>query len=233
MCHNDQGWSRTNFDHAGTRFPLTGAHAATPCVDCHVGGAYSGLSPDCVSCHRDDYDATTDPAHAVAGFPTTCQECHGTASWEGASFDHAVTGFALTGAHRNVQCLDCHVGGNFSTTSPLCASCHQDDYNGTTNPAHQAAGFPTTCEDCHSTLTWSGAQFDHDSQWFPIYSGRHADEWNACGDCHMTPSNFSDFNCLNCHPHNDRTETDGHHRGENGYRYDSAACYDCHPNGRS
>jgi hypothetical protein len=37
------------------------------------------------------------------------------------------------------------------------------------------------------------------------------------------------FSCTVCHA---RGDTDSHHRSVTGYRYDSAACYACHPNGR-
>ena len=30
--------------------------------------------------HRDDYERTRDPDHVAAGFPTTCQSCHGATS---------------------------------------------------------------------------------------------------------------------------------------------------------
>ena len=32
-----------------------------------------------------------------------------------------------------------------------CVACHQDDYDGTNDPAHMAAGFPTDCMACHTT----------------------------------------------------------------------------------
>jgi hypothetical protein len=38
------------------------------------------------------------------------------------------------------------------------------------------------------------------------------------------------FSCLTCHS---RGSTDEKHGGVSGYRYDSAACYNCHPQGRA
>jgi hypothetical protein len=78
-----------------------------------------------------------------------------------------------------------------------------------------------------------GATFDHDQSWFPIYSGKHLGRWRECSECHTNMSNYSVYDCINCHPHDDKTKVDGDHRGENGYRYDSVGCYDCHPRGRS
>ncbi|MDO9173009.1 MAG: hypothetical protein Q7W29_14380, partial [bacterium] len=71
--------------------------------------------------------------------------------------------------------------------------------------------------------------WNHDTL-FPIYSGRHDNEWNACVDCHVTPTNYAVFECIFCHEHN-RTETDQQHQGESGYVYQSAACFQCHPRG--
>jgi hypothetical protein len=177
---------------------------------------------------------SADPDHAAAGFPASeCASCHSTSTWEGASFDHAGTSFPLTGAHVAATCASCHGDGVYAGKSPECSSCHMTDYT-SADPDHQAAGFPaSTCATCHTTSTWSGATFDHDSQWFPIYSGRHRTEWNACSDCHTNPASFTVFTCLSCHPHSDRQETDGHHEGEDGYAYESNACYNCHPQGRS
>jgi hypothetical protein len=111
-------------------------------------------------------------------------------------------------------------------------SCHQADYDGTTDPNHAAAQFATACETCHGTTTFAGARFDHDTENFPIYSGAHAGKWSNCATCHTDPNNFAVFTCLSCHPHSDRAKTDGNHSGVNGYSYASNACYGCHPRGR-
>jgi hypothetical protein len=230
-CHSSLSWSGASFDHRATGFPLTGAHLAAPCASCHSSGVYNGLNTACVGCHQSDYDATTDPGHAAAGFPTSCGDCHGTATWSGATFDHRGTAFPLTGAHLTAACASCHASGVYDGLNAACIGCHQSDYNGTTDPGHAAAGFPTTCGDCHGTATWAGATFDHDTRNFPIYSGGHASRWSACSDCHTSPANFSIFTCLLCHPHSDRVKTDESHQGEAGYQYDSQACYVCHPRG--
>ena len=230
QCHNTSNWGDANFNHANTAFPLTGAHVPLACNACHASGVYAGLPSACVSCHQADYDGTSEPAHAAAGFSTECTQCHNTSRWGDANFNHAGTAFPLTGAHVPLACSSCHAGGVYAGLPSSCVSCHQGDYNATTDPAHAAAGFPTDCTQCHNTTRWGGAQFDHNT-FFPIYSGRHAGTWNTCGDCHTNAANYADFSCLGCHPHSDRTETDGHHAGMNGYSYTSAACYNCHPRG--
>ena len=57
-------WSATNFNH--DFFPLTGGHNIE-CSACHgQGGNFTGLSTDCYSCHRADFEATTDPNHVIS-----------------------------------------------------------------------------------------------------------------------------------------------------------------------
>ncbi len=230
-CHSTNAWRpASNIDHNRTRFPLTGAHQAATCGQCHINGRFAGTPTDCYSCHKDKYDSTTNPNHRTSGFPTSCQNCHSTTSWAGATFDHNRTPFPLTGAHRSVDCARCHPGNRFAGTPTDCYACHKANYDGTSNPNHAAAGFPTQCANCHSTNSWAGATFDHDGQFFPINSGRHRGVWSRCGDCHTNPNNYAVFECINCHTHN-KADTDSHHRDVGGYRYVSTACYSCHPRG--
>lgn len=239
-CHTPRSFiDRVNMvrAHRLTRFPLQGAHATVDCEGCHrpePSGRmrFSGIDVDCVSCHLPDYQRTTTPAHATAGFPMECRQCHTMIAWQPARFDHAGTRFPLTGAHKTVPCASCHVGNVYTPLDPACASCHQADYDATTDPNHATLGFPTTCADCHSTTTWNGASFaQHDPLYFPIYSGTHRGRWSSCAQCHEVASDYSQFTCLSCHPHDDKATTDGHHSGVSGYQYASAACYSCHPRG--
>ncbi|HEY6866116.1 MAG TPA: hypothetical protein VI792_02600 [Candidatus Eisenbacteria bacterium] len=230
-CHSSITWKPASFDHNRTAFPLTGAHRATPCMSCHGDGVYKGKATACVSCHLADYNGTTNPVHSSSGFSTACEGCHNTTSWAGAAFDHNKTAFPLTGAHITTPCQSCHGDGVYAGKSTACVSCHQNDYNGTTNPAHAAAGFSTACQSCHNTTNWSGATFNHDGPYFPIYSGTHAGRWNACTDCHTSSTSYQPFTCFNCHPHDDKAQTDSNHSSVSGYSYDSNACYSCHPRG--
>ena len=229
-CHTTASWLTATFNHNTTLFPLTGLHATTPCASCHGDGVYKGKSTLCYSCHQSSYTATTNPPHAAAGFATTCETCHSTSSWLTAVFNHATTKFPLTGVHATTPCLSCHGDGVYVGKSTLCSSCHMTDYNGTNNPAHAAAGFPTTCDQCHTTSTWLGATFNHDASFFPIYSGRHKGVWSACTDCHTSPTNYAVFSCFQCHA---QATTNSHHSGVSGYSYDSNRCYACHPKGTS
>jgi len=229
LCHTTAGWDNATMDHNLTQFPLTGGHVQAACADCHSNG-YTGTSTDCYACHQQDYQNVIDPNHVTSQFPTDCSLCHTTVGWNNATFDHNQSSFPLTGSHVQVNCADCHASG-YTGTPTDCYACHQTNYNNTTNPNHQAAGFPVSCVDCHSTTAWAPANFDHDTQYFPIYSGKHNGEWNQCSDCHTIPNNFSTFSCIDCHEHN-RTDTDDHHQGVQGYVYNSADCFACHPTGR-
>ena len=230
-CHTtNPGWTPATFDH--TNFPLTLGHDIQDCNACHTTGNFSDASPDCVSCHQTDFNNTTNPNHVSGNFPTDCASCHTTnPGWTPATFDH--TNFPLTLGHDIQDCNACHTTGNFSDASPDCVSCHQTDYNNTTNPNHLAAGFPTDCISCHTTNPgWTPSTFDHDGQYFPIYSGKHQGEWNTCSECHTVANNFTSFSCIDCHEHSNQAEVDNKHQGVSGYTYQSSACYECHPNGR-
>lgn len=227
-CHSSNSWRPATLDHNRTRFPLTGAHAPLDCARCHAGGRYTGTPTNCYACHEPSYRSASNPSHS--GFPTTCESCHSTNAWRPANFDHNRTNFPLTGAHRSVDCARCHTGGRYAGTPSDCYACHRGDYDRTNNPNHASAGFPTRCQDCHTTGAWRPASFDHDGRYFPIYSGKHRGQWSSCGDCHVNPGNYRAFECINCHAHT-RSEMDREHREVNGYQYASRSCYQCHPRG--
>ncbi|HEU5049546.1 MAG TPA: hypothetical protein VFU00_04420, partial [Gemmatimonadales bacterium] len=180
--------------------------------------------------HQADYDGTADPPHPAAQFPLTCESCHSTTVWTGATFDHAATAFPLTGAHLVATCDGCHADGVYSGRPTTCVSCHQAEYDATTDPGHAAATFPVSCESCHTTTTWDGATFDHDGPYFPIYSGKHAGRWSTCATCHANPASYADFTCFNCHEH-DQIQMDDTHKEKPGYQYESRTCLTCHPRG--
>ena len=199
-CHRptDASFRGVTFNHAAI-FPLVGTHAQQACSSCHRNNVYRGLSRDCVGCHQDAYNRTTAPNHAAAGFSTQCESCHRPTdtSFRGAQFNHAQV-FPLVGQHAQAACATCHRNGVFRGTPRECIGCHQDTYNRTTSPNHAAAGFPTTCENCHrpSDTSFRGAGFNH-AQVFPLV-GQHAQA--ACATCHRN-SVFrgTPRDCVGCH----------------------------------
>jgi hypothetical protein len=201
------------------------------CSDCHVNG-YSRLETACSSCHQSDFDGTTNPSHSSLSLSLECESCHTTEpAWKPAKFPDHNNYFQLIGAHSAISdnCSDCH-NGNYSSTPNMCYDCHANEYNNSTNPSHLSAQFPTDCEECHTQNSWVPSTFDHDSQYFPINSGKHREAWDACSDCHTNSTNYGVYSCIDCHEHN-QTEMDDKHKAVADYSYQSAACFDCHPNG--
>ncbi|MFZ4520688.1 MAG: hypothetical protein ACOYNC_03225 [Bacteroidales bacterium] len=230
-CHSQNAWTPSNFNHNNT-YPLTGAHAAiaTNCFACHQ-GSYVNTPNTCAGCHQPNYNTSSNPNHVAGNYPATCNTCHTTnPNWTPATFPIHNNFYVLAGAHVTTDCNTCH-NGNYNTTPNTCVGCHLTNYNQTTNPPHSAALFPTTCADCHTQSAWSPANWNHDGQYFPIYSGKHKNKWNTCADCHTNPGNYAVFTCTtSCHS---QSTMNNKHQGISGYSYNSAACYNCHPQGTS
>jgi len=156
-CHTEQSWRVRDAvsRHDRTRLPLVGAHSATPCYRCHTGapvGNFAGLDPACSSCHLQEYLAATSPNHVSSGFPTACNNCHNTISWQNAAFDLAFHPFPINSGHHNgFACATCHtVPGNFAVFS--CIDCHAHQ-QGPMNAEHSGVGgymwSSPACYACH------------------------------------------------------------------------------------
>ncbi|MCP9767384.1 hypothetical protein EGI22_05640 [Lacihabitans sp. LS3-19] len=231
-CHTtNPGWRPSTFNH-NNFYPLTGAHAniASSCTSCHAGGNFNNTPTDCNSCHSGAYNSASNPNHASSGFSRDCASCHTTnPGWRPSTFNHN-NFYPLVGAHANIasSCTSCHAGGNFNNTPNTCYGCHSNKYN-SASPNHASSGFSTNCTECHSQNAWKPASFNHDAQYFPIYSGKHKGKWNKCTDCHTSAGNYSMFSCFSCHG---KSSTDKEHKNNKNYVYDSNACLSCHPQGR-
>jgi hypothetical protein len=212
-CHIPTTFGAAGFVHGF--FPLSGGHAGVACTDCHGSGPIGPISRDCNSCHSDDYQ--TAPNHVAGSFSTNCEQCHTTQTWQGAVFNHSF--FPLTLGHSGLDCSDCH-GATPGPRASDCNSCHSDDF--ASAPDHASLGFPRSCEQCHTTQRWTGAAFSHR---FPL-RGEHDVSCTVCHDSGSTKV----YNCLSCHEHS-KSRMDDKHKGRNGYSYDSASCYRCHPRG--
>jgi hypothetical protein len=211
-CHSDhkgRGFAlirldRGSFNHANTDYPLSGGHARATCTGCHGAGSdYRGVNTTCISCH-----AKKDPHRGSLG--RDCQTCHSVAGWKPAkAFDHARTGFALTGAHRQNTCLSCHAGQRWNGIGRTCIACHSRD------DAHKGSR-GTNCASCHTTATWRSASFDHASTGFPLV-GAHASA--SCAGCHGSgnANKHPTRTCIGCHARDDT------HKGANGTN-----CASCH-----
>jgi Zn finger protein HypA/HybF involved in hydrogenase expression len=189
-CHTTTDWKKiAAYDHDKTKFKLRGAHAKATCFACHVGERYKDLPTACASCHgmQDVHENR---------FGTACESCHTDVNWKHTAFDHGkFTKFALTGAHAQAACRDCH-GEKLTSSLPTgCFDCHkkQDVHKGQLG---------TQCADCHKTGTWrKDVTFDHDKTKFPL-KGMHVAV--ACESCHADAT-YQDASttCVSCHAKDD------------------------------
>jgi hypothetical protein len=119
LCHKGTGGDGANFDHSKVPFKLTGKHVGLACERCHS-SARSPKAPqytpqDCYSCHA------TNDKHKGA-FGQQCGQCHTTAGWSGATFDHTIFPVDHGSRGRPSACGTCHPNG-VSTYS--CYGCHE------------------------------------------------------------------------------------------------------------
>lgn len=139
-CHRETGWrDEVRFDHDLARFPLVGLHVGVPCEECHASRAFRDAPETCIACHR-----AKDEHRGQLG--EDCAACHNPNGWDFWRFDHAAsTDFALTGAHRQLGCQDCHrKPAREASLSGDCASCHRSD------DVHDGR-FGRDCARCHGT----------------------------------------------------------------------------------
>ena len=143
-CHDTTDW-RSRFDvdaHRRTNFPLVGAHAAIPCVECHAEARerrFTRSAVECQSCHHADVLRTQG-----MGMPVNhktlmleqrnCRECHTPLSFKPAKFPTHDECFPISvGSHAGVACLNCHTslsGGvtmKCGTGTAQCTHCHTND----------------------------------------------------------------------------------------------------------
>ena len=223
ICHTTSAWSPSSFDHSRTAFPLTGAHLTTACGQCHLNNNYTSLPTDCYGCHKADFTGTKNPAHVSAGFPTNCTVCHTTVNWQNATFNHTTyTGYALTGMHASLTCLQCHLNGNYNNTPVDCYTCHKADFSSANNPNHVSSGFPTDCSICHTTAGWSPSSFNHSKTSFPL-TGAHVNV--SCAQCHKN-NNYTTVPtaCFGCHQTDYNNTKDPAH-GPAGFPTDCSVCH--------
>jgi hypothetical protein len=145
-CHSDRDWKSTQFDHAKTRFPLTGQHVIAKCEKCHETSRFKDAPSDCYACHLKE------DRHKLK-FGEACESCHNTRGWAIWDFNHdRRTEYRLDGAHIKVACESCHTspaakGKEAAAVGNNCISCHRKD------DTHDGQ-FGARCETCHVTESW-------------------------------------------------------------------------------
>lgn len=188
-CHTERVFKPSTFTfehHKRTRFPLTGAHGAVPCSQCHQGrngveAEFQFASLKCEACHQDQHRGQ----FASVMTELSCAMCHSTLEWNIQAFNHAQTRFPLVGKHTAVPCVQCHkerlVGGvkvmQYQGIPGDCQACHPDVH------ADQfAKEGRTACSACHTPNDWHTLIFQHDTQSaFPL-TGAH--KTTDCRGCH-------------------------------------------------
>ncbi|MBI3635448.1 MAG: hypothetical protein HY216_04405, partial [Candidatus Rokubacteria bacterium] len=192
-CHTPLAWKPvTGFDHARTRYPLTGRHTAVACEKCHLSPAlplardakgapvpiYSPLPHgECSDCHRDPHQNR---------FGAACASCHSTDSFhtirrEG--FNHDRTRYPLRGRHASVECNACHDPKTAWGPKPAfatCGGCHRDAHGGLAT----IAGKPADCASCHRVEGFRPSTFtvaQHRASTYPLEGAHVAAE---CAGCH-------------------------------------------------
>jgi hypothetical protein len=210
-CHSTRGFTGSSFtilQHNEGRFPLAGAHLATPCFECHKKTEkweFRDIGIHCADCHKDIHEPAIDQRH----YPEKdCRRCHTMNRWDEVTFNHSATKFELTGAHVNQNCRQCHFKTDaagvtvqkFTGLPTNCNDCHKDVHY-----SQFATDGATRCDRCHETMNWKASKFNHDSTRFPL-DGRHINV--ACNKCHKviqqdqvsyTQYKIKEFKCENCH----------------------------------
>lgn len=210
-CHTVDSFQGSLFTiekHNAGKFPLNGAHLATPCFVCHKKQerwSFRDIGLKCIDCHQNIHEPYLDKKY----YPeATCESCHGESRWSEVKFDHGTTKFALQGAHVRQTCRACHfsqgadgkVVQRFAGLGNDCTSCHKDAHYG----QFEKEGV-TDCTHCHAFENWKAEKFDHNTARFKL-DGAH--QKVACKECHK-PVQLADATYIL-------------------YKTDKLRCEDCH-----
>lgn len=239
-CHAMTHFDPPAFDrtlHGKTALPLDGRHAELDCHECHTDPGddgprrFRGTPNRCEQCHVDAHAGllVSRQPKLLANPRGTCAECHGTAAFaqlDHARFDHADwTGFAVTGAHAQIDCTDCHqpmaapdaTGRTFGRVPRHgegfggCVACHRDPHAGIFDgdQAPQVIDDRVGCERCHDTASFRALPYGFDHGGFtgwPIVGAHGKLDCSACHERLAAPDQVG--------------RTWGHARGRD--------CVDCH-----
>jgi len=210
QCHTENGFSPAIFtieSHKQSDFPLSGAHLAVPCFECHLKSEqweFRQIGVNCNDCHEDIHAQYLDKKY----YPEqNCKTCHMESRWNEISFDHSRTGYLLEGVHAKQSCHACHFKPDeqgrlvqrFSQLTAACLECHREVHH------EQFGREPALCLKCHDYFDWEAGLFNHNQTAFPL-DGKH-----------------KEVTCSKCHP---RVNQDGQVFIK--YKSISALCESCH-----
>ncbi|MCB9881750.1 MAG: hypothetical protein H6834_08170 [Planctomycetes bacterium] len=194
--------------------PLLTAHAreiGDDCHQCHGDGMQRVDRARCLRCHE-DIAARLEVRRGYHGtLRGNCEDCHvehqgadaNLITLDATTFNHALTEFALTGAHVDVACDRCHVQELGPSTTfaesrrfvnvphASCADCHRDPHEGQ---------LEARCDQCHHADGFHPphVHFDHAKEARFSPGALHAKL--DCGSCH-TSLRYRDAEetCEACH----------------------------------
>ncbi len=134
------------------------------------------------------------------------------------NFNHNSTSFQLLGAHRGLECKQCHFGGRYKGTPRTCENCHNGQFSYGKPKGHLMS--TQACSLCHTQNSWLPTVFTHDAstsgQCSICHNGQkatgkpsnHVNTNSQCDSCHKTtawvPVGFNHSNlagqlCSSCH----------------------------------
>ncbi|MDP1725589.1 MAG: cytochrome c3 family protein [Bacteroidota bacterium] len=203
--------SYTAGQHNSGKFPLQGAHLATPCISCHKykgGWKFAGIATMCTDCHTNPHDNQMSKTYYE---DSKCMNCHNENNWNEINFDHKKTKYELEGKHKQATCRTCHypiskqenkVTQKFNSLTNDCSICHQNVHGN-----QFVINNKTDCKRCHGKSTaWEANLFDHNKTRFPL-DGKH--QQLPCKSCHKNKADtgnsvlieykLNKLSCIDCH----------------------------------
>ncbi|MEQ1526500.1 MAG: cytochrome c3 family protein, partial [Gallionella sp.] len=159
-------------------------------------------------------------------------------------FEHAKTGFSLTGAHISAPCTSCHIDNVFKGTPRNCVTCHtQGNRRGAAAKSSDHLPTNAQCDVCHKTTLWSPAHLNHmtvaGGTCDTCHNGKnatgkhstHISTKASCDSCHKSSSswagagynhsNVAPGTCATCHGVTATGKSNNHVKT-------SASCDTCH-----
>lgn len=188
---------------------IDGLASESSCADCH-GGWTSSMTASCLDCHETiqahidghiGLHGVMDPS--VAAQCAGCHSDHHGDSFQAVNdlsfaragvadrlqFEHGLVGFAMDGAHLELDCAECHEhaeavvvpegGHRYIGLNQDCAACHEDVHEGTLTSA---------CFVCHTQTRFDEHVFIGHGDFLPLV-GPHGEV--GCRECHAEGGDHS------------------------------------------
>ncbi len=195
-CHTTESWKilkkDIEFDHSRTGFALKGVHKTTSCTQCHSEGRFNTTARPCYTCHADVHQGQ---------LGQDCERCHTEEAWVPSTFTHTDQTFVMVGAHKALDCADCHKDLITFKMPNIqdCGDCHRPIGATSKHREYEQMG---DCRLCHSLTAWD--DYPHYDGWFSL-RGHHR---RSCETCHKDAPNYTTYTCRDCHDFDHRGDGD-------------------------